>query len=206
MNNKLLIIPTIALSSILLLTGCVSGNSEQQQNPSASSSSSTNIDSSNQGDVEYIAPPEKLDDKYNGYYYAPTTVNEEAWSYYKSVGAKTYKEDPSNRSTGEKEWNKARSDNKDYAAFDRMYGEVSSDVEQTALNVSAYLETNPETTVEDLNKNSDLIVNRYKELGSTVIEKDSETGYYFSLFIMKKSELGVGYGILVPQKNITPNF
>lgn len=210
MNKKLMIIPTIVLSSALLLTGCTSGNTEpgsvDSSNPSSSSSSS---DPSGKptGNAGYIAPPNDLKADYKGYYYAPSTVVPEAWEYYKSTGATTYKEDSSARSTSPSDWDSARSDQKDFQRFDKMYGEVSSDVEQSALKVSSHLEANSSASVEELN-NKELVINRYPELGKTVVEKDSSTGFYFVIFTVSggSAKDTAAYGILVPQKGITPDF
>lgn len=207
MNKKLLIIPTIILSSALLLTGCTSGKTEPGKggSPNPSSTSSVAPDVSDQPIEGYVAPPENLKADYRGFYMAPTTVNEVSWGYYKNAGATTYKEDSSVRSTTESEIASARDDMKNLGKFDKMYGEISSDVEQSALNISSYLETNKTATVDDINNNKDLVINRYTNAGSTVVEKDSATGFFFVIFTMNKAK-GATYGILVPQKDITPDF
>lgn len=211
MNKKLMIIPTIVLSSALLLTGCTSGKSEPGKDGSpnpASSSSSTGPSSGETtqptGNVGYVAPPAELDDKYKSYFMAPTSTNEEAWSYYKSIGATTYKEDPAVRSTTASDWASARSDDKNFDKFDKMYGEVLSDVEQSALNISSHLEKNPSASLDEISR-SDLVINRYENLGETKVEKDSNKGFYFVIFTINDDKSG-GYGILVPQKGVTPDF
>lgn len=211
MNKKLMIIPTIILSSALLLTGCTSGKSEPGKGGSPNpTSSSSSADPSNgeitqpTGNGGYVAPPAELDDKYKGYFMAPTSTNEEAWSYYKSIGATTYKEDPATRSTTAADWASARSDDKSFDKFDKMYGEVLSDVEQSALNISSHLEKNPSASLDEIS-NSDLVINRYKNLGETTVEKDSNKGFYFVIFTINDDKSG-GYGILVPQKGVTPDF
>ena len=213
MNKKLMIIPTIVLSSALLLTGCTSGKTEPGKvgspNPT-SSSSSTSTDPAVQptGNVGYVAPPSDLNEDYKGYYYGPTTLAPESWEYFKSTGAKTYKEDPSIRSTTANEWDKARTNDTDLATFDKLYGEVSSDVEQSALNISTYLEQNKDESVDNLTNNKELVINRYSNLGTTTVEKDTSTGFYFVIFKLNggSAKGAPAYGILVPQKGITPDF
>jgi hypothetical protein len=207
LNKKLVLIPTIVLSSALLLTGCTSGNSDHSrdpQNPITSSSAPSNT-SSAEPIVEggYIAPPSEMADENKAYYFAPTTVDEVSWSYYKSIGATTYKEDPTSRSITAKEWQSTREN--DRQKFDQIFGENTSDVEQSALNISSYLENNPTATVEEINNNKHLIINRYDKAGSMTVRKDSKTNFYFVAFDLNDSD-ETGYGILVPQKGITPDF
>lgn len=217
MNKKILLIPTLTLSAAILLSGCTGGNSNENPigspTPSASSSTSEITPSpspteTSEEDVEvvsdYVAPPEGMEAKYHGFYFNPAIEEEGSWEYFKNIGAKLYEEDPAPRSTTVEEFRALMGDQKNLTAGDKVYGEYFSDVEQTALNVSEYLKKNPKATTEELNGNEDLIVNRYEKMGSIVIEKDSSTGFYFSVFHM--NDQAPGYGIIVPQKGITPDF
>lgn len=211
MNKKLLVIPTIVLSSALLLTGCTgkqSNNNIPTNQPSTSSSSSlAPEESSSQSPVNsgYVAPPSELKDNFKGYFNAPSITEGVEWEYYKSIGAKTAKEDPSPRSTSLDDWESARGDKDHPENFDKIFGEVTADVEQTALNVSAYLEKAPTSTLDDINSHKELMVNRYEQSGSLAIQKDDKTGFYFVIFTLKNGKES-GFGILVPQKGITPDF
>lgn len=210
MNKKLLVIPTIVLSSALLLTGCTSGKSEPGKtgapNPSSSSSSNVITDTSSQPISGYVTPPAKMDANYKAFYMAPMTLDEESWAHYKEIGAKTYEEDPATRPTTKTDWEAARDDKKDFNRFDKIFGEVTSDIEHSALNVSHYLETKPSVSIDELNSNKELLINRYTNVGEMKVEKDSNTGFFFITFKMKENKDAPAYGILVPQKGVTPNF
>lgn len=205
MNKKLLVIPTIVLSSALLLTGCTGGKSAT---PDKVPTNQQTASSSASGNAGYVAPPKDLSSNYKGYYYSPTTVVPDAWEYYKSTGATTYKEDPSLRTTSGKDWDEARGDNKNFQKFDKLYGEVMSDVEQSALNISTYLENHKSASTDEIKNTKDLVINRYPNLGNTKVEKDESTGFYFVIFTVKDGSAkdASAYGILVPQKGITPDF
>lgn len=203
MKKKLAIIPTILLSSALLLTGCNSGNSEPQ--PSSSSApAGEEVTAAPPATFKYVAPPADMDEKYKAYYFAPTTVDEGSWAYYKIIGSTTYKEDGAARATTLAEWDAARADQENFQKFDKMYGEVTSDVEQTALNISGYLKENSDANLEQINGKKDLIVNRYDKVGKVVVEQDAKSGNFFAIFTPEGG--GEGYGVLVPQEGKTPDF
>lgn len=210
MNKKLMIIPTIVLSSALLLTGCTSGNSnDPNTQPSVSASDMADpVDVPQPDAPKYVAPPADMDEKYKAYYFSPSTLNESAWAYYNIIGAKTSAEDSAARSTTIEEWEKTRTDESNTQAFDKMYGEVNSDVEQSSLKVSEYLKNNSDATVEELKDNKDLLINRYNKVGTMAVEQDAKTGLYFVTFSLLEGagEGSSGYGILVPQEGKTPDF
>jgi hypothetical protein len=211
-KNKLVIIPTIVLSSALLLSGCTSGGNNGgnngSQNPTSSSASASDTTTDTQASpvpVEgFVTPPANMTADYKAFYMAPTTTDPEMWGIWKNMGATTYKEDPAARSTTADEWNKARDNKTDFKTFDKMHAENTSDIEQSALNVSAFLEKKPSASVDELNNNKDLIINRYPNVGSMKVEQDNETKFYFVVFRM--TEGSATFGILVPQKGITPDF
>ena len=211
MNKKLMIIPTILLSSALLLTGCTSGNSNDGKDtqPSATSTDTSDLVDLPQPEApKYVAPPAEMEEKYKIYFFSASTLNESAWAYYSIIGAKTSAEDSAARSTTIAEWEAARTDQGNVQAFDKMYGEINSDVEHTSLKVSEYLKTNSDATVEELNDNKDLIINRYAKVGKMAVEQDSATKLYFVTFALLEGagEGSAGYGILVPQEGKTPDF
>lgn len=203
MNKKLAIIPTILLSSALLLTGCNAGNSEPQ--PSSSSApAEEEVTDAQPATYKYVAPPAEMEEKYKAYYFAPTTLDEGAWAYYKIIGSTTYKEDGAARATTVTEYDAARTNTENTQHFDKMYGEVTSDVEQTAMNVSGYLAENSDANLEEINGKKDLIVNRYGKVGKVAVEQDAKSSHYFVIFTPENG--GEGYGVLVPQEGKTPNF
>lgn len=213
MNKKLIIIPALVLSSALLFVGCNLKNDNYGELPNSNSSNSstpapTLADTTPDGMPVYdgyIAPPSDLEDKYKGSYFAPSTLDAEAWSVYKEMGATTYKEDASVRSVTDKDWADAAANRKDSDDFIKMYAEVNSDVEQTAVNVAAYVKENPSATLEEINGSKGLIINRYDKAGKTVVEQDAKTNFYFVIFSLNNDGNG-GYSILVPQEGITPDF
>lgn len=208
MNTKLMIIPTIALATSLLLTGCNSGNSNEN-NPSPTASEVADPVDIPQADApKYVAPPADMEEKYKAYYFSPATLNESAWTYYNIIGAKTANEDSAVRSTTAEEWEAARADQNNTQGFDKMHGEVTSDVEQSALKVSEYLKSNSDASLEEINGKKDIIVNRYSKAGTMAVEQDAKTGFYFIVFSLAEGagEGSEGYGILVPQEGKTPDF
>jgi hypothetical protein len=193
------------------LTGCTGNNgggNNGSQNPTSSSTSAPSDSSSAQETpvpVEgFVTPPANMTADYKAFYMAPTTTNPEVWEIWKNMGATTYKEDPAARSTTADEWGKARDNKNDFKTFDKMHAENTSDIEQSALKVSAFLEKNPTASLEEINSNKDLIINRYPNVGSMKVEQDNETKFYFIVFRM--TEGSATFGILVPQKGITPDF
>lgn len=198
-TKKLLLIPALILSSAILLTGCTSNNNAAEPTPSVTAADT------NQVVPGYVAPPQEMAENYKAYYFDLMTTNESMWSYFDLIGATSYKQDPTPRSTTVDEWVAAEADSNDSQKFDKMYGDVASDVEQTALNVSSYLEQNPTATIEEVKNKKDLIVNRYESVGSTSVEQDPTTGHFFSVFTVNEAK-GAGYGILVPQTGKTPDF
>lgn len=207
MNKKLLIIPTIILSSALLLTGCTSGNPGDSATV-APNTSSEMADMPQPNTPKYVAPPEEMEEKYKAYYYAPTTTDVYAWAYYDAIGSTTYAEDSAPRPTTLAEWEEAQKDDTNIQKFDKLYGEVTSDVEQTALRVSDYLEKNSNTNFDEVSRNKDLIINRYEKTGKVEVKQDEKTGLYFVVFTLAEgsSEDAQTYGVLVPQKDKTPDF
>lgn len=209
MNTKLMIIPTIVLSATLLLTGCNAGNSNENPSPSPTATDMTDpVDIPQTDAPKYVAPPAEMEEKYKAYYFSPTTLDESSWAYYNIIGAKTVNEDSAVRSTTVEEWEAARTDQNDTQTFDKMYGEVTSDVEHSALKVSEYLKSNSDASLEEINGKKDLIVNRYSKAGTMIVEQDSKTGFYFVVFSLVEGdgEGSEGYGILVPQEGKTPDF
>lgn len=208
MNTKLMVIPMIVLSASLLLTGCNAGNlNENNPSPTASDIADP-VDIPQANAPKYVAPPADMEEKYKAYYFSPTTLNESSWAYYNIIGAKTVNEDSAARSTTVEEWEAARTDQNSTQAFDKMYGEVTSDVEQSALKVSEYLKSNPDVSLEEINGKKDVVVNRYSKAGTMAVEQDSKTGFYFIVFSLAEGagEGSEGYGILVPQEGKTPDF
>lgn len=201
-KRKLVIIPTILVSSALLFTAC--GNDSEPKNESPSSSSTVS------SAPEYVAPPSNLEEQYKQYVSPITITDEAAWSMYKDLGATTYEEDPSKRSTTPEDWKAAQeasremNDVQKMNDFNLMFGEVKADIDQSALNISAFLAQNPEATLDDVKAQEGLLVSRHEKLGTLKVEQDSSTGFFFVILISEDEQIQLGQ--MVPQKGITPDF
>lgn len=187
----------VALSTALMLTAC-STDSSPENNPPATGSSST-------GPVQidgYDTLPEEMNERYTNFFYNSDSVGLE---FYESAGATTYAEDSATRQITEDEWGSLLE--KDPNAFNRAYGEILYDISDTAKQATEFLAANPDATAEELNQRDGLIINRYSTLGSTKIEQDPATGFFFVVFTMDKGyQKGHEEGVLVYQEGITPRI
>lgn len=192
-----MIIPAIILSSTLMLTACGGGSDTPTPEPSAAS---TPIQ------VEgYDAVPSDLDSRYAQFFYMSGEMSKDELDYYTSIGAKTYKEDPSKRSTTPEEWNAARG-GAEQETFDKRYAELQFDVAHVSASATEYLATNPKASVDELNEK--VVINRYEKIGSMKIEQDSKTGFYFAIFTLNDDTKpkGLELGGMVYQEGITPKL
>jgi hypothetical protein len=214
-NKKLSLVPAVLLSSVLLLTACSTGspatnnNANPPASPSASASANSPAPSSASSPAPsvaptviqgYVAAPTDMTKQFKAFYGAPPTLNDQNWAVYKNAGATTYKEDPAERSTTSSEWAASRAD-----ARKKLVGEMMSDVDQSATNVSAVLASNPSSTLDSIKADKSLIINRFPNVGTTDVYQDSSTGFYFVVFSPKENIMP-NHGILVPQKGKTPDF
>lgn len=214
MKNKKYLLPVLAVSSILLFTACSAGDDNNNDKTSSPSASSTTAEGNggpendNPSDLAdgYVAPPESMDPELSLYFQQPRISIPENWEMYASTGAKTYEEDSSIRPLTMTEWNGMR-ESGDSGAISRIFGEVFYDAEYSASKVSTYLQENPEATLEDIKAQTDLVVNRYPNLGNMEVVQDEESGYFFVILYGADKELMPTIsGSLVVQEGITPTF
>lgn len=201
-KHKLLIVPTILLSSTLLLSGCGANEDGNKNSPTSSSASAPETMPG------YVAPPSELSDRYKSFYGAPQTLTEEGWASYANLGATTHKEDPSDRSTTLDDWKAAQvgaQDGTNVTDYTKMFGEMTSDLEHSTMNVSEFLAANPDATLDTINATEGLLVNRYPNLGATKVEQETKTGFYFVIMTFDNLEEGMEMGLIVPQEGITPD-
>lgn len=90
-------------------------------------------------------------------------------------------------------------------AFGKIIGEMNSDLDQSAVNVSGFLAKNPSANLESIKADKSLIVNRYPNVGTTDVYQESATGFYFVVFTPNEKNIGI-HGIIVPQEGKTPKF
>lgn len=218
MKKNLALVPAVLLSSALLLTACSSGNPAANNNPSnpSSSTSSSNSQSAAPGSSPaptliqgHVDAPQDMTREYKSFYHSPSTLSPEGWEIYKPSGATTYLEDPAERATTSSDWSAAKSasmsSKENLQKFQKMAGEMSSDVDQSAVNISTFLEKNPSATLDSIKSDKSLFINRYPNVGVTDVFQDSSTHFYFVIFTPKDNKLAP-HGILVPQAGKTPDF
>lgn len=171
MKHKLYLIPASFLVVSIALTGCTNPT---EPTPVPSNSVSTPDDSSTGApttpapeSTDEAVDPSELSGANSDY-----ITTGEAWGVYASVGAKKNSEDPTERSTTPEEYLQFG----DIDDIQRVFGEVFSDAEETAMNISKLPNIAEITSVDQVP--SSVILNRYPNLMSTRILMDTAGTIY----------------------------
>lgn len=202
--SALTIIPALLVSSALLLTACGGGAEEPA---AANDSSSQPSESTSAAPVMpgFVAPANEMDPELKMYWGPSGTLFPEF--DIDPAGPQSYDTDPAPRTTTYEEY-MAKRDGGDVVGFSNIFNEVVHDAEYSARNISGFLEDNPGATLDDIKAESDLLVNRYENLGTMEIRQDAHTGFFFVITKTNDTDafMPTLAGALVPQEGITPEF
>lgn len=200
---------SLLLAATLGLTAC--GGEESAASPSETSAVPQTSSSPEMTMPEAVLAPEAAGEELSRYFGPKVTLDPETFLGHQ-FGGKTYDEDPSPRTTTAAEFEEMRQDLQDggplSSAWNVVFNETANDAEVSARNVSAYLEANPGATLEDLQAQKDLVVNRYPNLGTQKVVQDKGTGYFVVVLYANDMEFvqPTYAGSLVEQPGITPDF
>lgn len=217
-TKKVLMIPVITVTSLgLLLSGCSSEPApEKKKNEDTVQIDESKIDKEtglvkpeDMGITEYETVDRgvaKYNSDFTAFLRPFSTLNEGSWMGYKEMGSTKVHDDAKIRTITYEEYVALAQNGEitDLQKASKVLGDITSDVEESALRVSEMLEKNPSMTVEALDATEGLVINRHPQLLNMQIVQDENTNFFFVVAKAITEEETAIMGMVVPQKDITP--
>jgi len=172
-NRKLLLLPAVLIASTLTLAGCTADNNT---NPTVDPNPvPTTSETSTATPPEGLPGPGETPDPET----MATITNErsiadpETWQFFADSGATLPADDPAVRETTAEEII-----NVDPAQLNEVFGNLTADVEQSAVNVENWIRENNATVTTAGDVPGELLVNRYPNATETYVIVDTAGGVY----------------------------
>lgn len=202
---------TVLLASSLGLAACGGNEEANKPEPAAAPSPSASSTVTPSGFGMETAP-EEADADLAMFMGSKMTLDPEIPWAGDGIGAKRYDEDPAERPYTVEDYKAGQKDAQtmgpNFASWQVMFNETANDAETSARNVSQFLGTNPDATLEDIRGQEGLLVNRYPNLGTAKVTQDKGTKFFVVVLEANDKNSGPQYltGSLVEQPGITPEF